>query len=434
MTLKEEYAATLRFLYEELPMYQREGKTAFKNDLSNIIAFCQALAQPQEKFPSIHLAGTNGKGSTAHLISAVLQAKGYKVGLYTSPHYRDFRERIKLNGEYIDQASVIDFVNKHRALFAKLQPSFFEVTVAMAFDYFAQEKVDFAVIETGLGGRLDSTNVIQPILSVITNISLDHQHILGDTLPLIAKEKAGIIKAGVPVIIGERQAETTVVFTTTAAEKQAELIFASDELTVECLTEDLTHSHYKIQQGQQVLFSSLAVNLHGPFQAKNLCTALRTIIAFEKWQGAVDLDLEAVEAGLKNLKTRTNYIGRWQVLQNQPRIVADSAHNEAGLAIAMKKLADLPYQQLHIVMGMVNDKSIAALLRHFPRSAQYYFAKAALPRALAAASLQEQAAAFGLQGKAYPSVKEALEEAKLRAGVRDFIYVGGSSFVVGEVI
>ncbi len=434
MTLKEKYAASLRFLYDELPMYQRVGKTAFKNDLSNIIAFCQELGQPQEKFPSIHLAGTNGKGSTAHLISAVLQAKGYTVGLYTSPHYRDFRERIKLNGQYIDQASVIDFVAKHQALFARLQPSFFEATVAMAFDYFAQQQVDFAVIETGLGGRLDATNVIRPLLSVITNISLDHQHILGDTLPLIAKEKAGIIKEGIPVIIGERQAATTAVFTATAADKQAELIFASDALTATLLREDATHSYYKIQQGEQVLFPALAVNLHGPFQAQNLCTALQTIITFESLQGATKLDLQQIETGFANLKTLTSYIGRWQVLQNQPRIVADSAHNEAGLAIAMKKLADLPYKQLHIVMGMVNDKSIAALLQHFPSSAQYYFAKADLPRALAATSLQEQAAAFGLQGQSYPSVKEALAAAKRQAGVHDFIYVGGSSFVVGEVI
>jgi dihydrofolate synthase/folylpolyglutamate synthase len=362
------YKNTLDYLYTQLPMYQRVGQAAFKKDLTNITKLCDALDNPQQKFPTIHIAGTNGKGSTAHLIASVLQARGLKIGLYTSPHYRDFRERIKINGEYITETGVIDFVEKNRTNFEKIQPSFFEITVALAFDYFEKEKVDFAIIETGLGGRLDSTNIIQPILSVITNISFDHQQFLGDTLPAIAGEKAGIIKAKTPVVIGEKQSETMAVFMKKATEMDAPIYFAADNLKADLLRKRFDGQFFEIREGRKLLFPKIKLNLIGNFQGKNMLTALQAILLFDKIQQTPEKkSLTSIKNGFAKVKSLTNFIGRWEVLGSYPTILCDSAHNEAGLTLAMQEVQAMSFQKLHIVMGVVNDKDIGKVFKIFPK-------------------------------------------------------------------
>ncbi|MEM8906950.1 MAG: Mur ligase family protein [Bacteroidota bacterium] len=428
------YRSTLDYLYHQLPMFQRMGAAAFKKNLDNIIALCAALEQPQNRFPSIHIAGTNGKGSTAHLLSAVLQAKGLKVGLYTSPHYRDFRERIKINGQYIGRRAVVRFVEQHRPLFERIQPSFFEITVAMAFDYFARQRVDIGVIETGLGGRLDSTNILQPLLSVITNISYDHQQFLGDTLPAIAGEKAGIIKAKTPVVVGEEQAATKAVFEEKARSVQAPIHFASRRYQVELLRSNTEHSIFQVKRAEALYLDQLVVELHGAYQQKNIATALMALECIAALPGFETWSEDSIRQGWAQLKASTNFKGRWQYLSHAPRILADSAHNEAGLRMAMNALQKLEYEQLHLVLSVVNDKSIEKVLPLFPKNAVYYFAKADIPRGLAAAILQEKAAAFQLHGRTYASVKNALRAAKRRARPEDLIYVGGSTFTVAEVV
>ena len=428
------YTETLDYLYHQLPMFQRVGAAAFKKNLDNIKALCKHLGQPQKQFPSIHLAGTNGKGSTAHLISSVLQAKGLKVGLYTSPHYRDFRERIKINGEYIPKHEVIHFVKEHRAAFEKIQPSFFEITVAMAFQYFAQQEVDVAIIETGLGGRLDSTNVIVPLLSIITNISFDHQQFLGNTLVKIAGEKAGIIKKGVPVIIGEEQKACKKVFQERAKKKAAKLYFASRYYQLHLLDKTEDKSIYQVTRRKETYFDHLEVEIHGAYQEKNIATALMAVERLQQMKLFADLTADHVRAGFKNLKARTNFKGRWQYISHAPRILADSAHNKAGLELAVEALRDLEYDQLHFVLGTVNDKDIDQILTLLPKEAIYYFAKANIPRGLAPEVLQEKGAQAKLHGRTYSSVRNALKAAKRRAKPQDLIYVGGSIFVVAEVI
>ncbi len=429
--IDQNFRAALDFLYTQLPMFQRVGKTAFKKDLTNIRKLCKALGNPHKSLKAIHIAGTNGKGSTAHLIASIFQAKGYKTGVYTSPHYKDFRERIKINGTLCTKSFVIDFVQKNRAVFASIQPSFFEITVAMAFEYFRKERVDIAIIETGLGGRLDSTNVIRPVLSVITNISFDHQQFLGNTLPLIAKEKAGIIKKNVPVVIGEEQKEVKFVFKTVAEKKNAPISFASRTFRLNLLKEDLEYSYYDVYKNEKLHFKKLKVNLHGTFQHKNIATTLKTLDALPPTFSFSEKD---IRKGLEQLKSLTYYLGRWQILAQKPLTICDSAHNEAGLKMIKRSLDKISREKLHFIFGTVNDKDTDMMLSLLPKDARYYFAKADIPRGLDAKVLMVKAKTKGLKGRAYTSVANALKAARRAASENDLIFVGGSIFVVAEVL
>lgn len=427
------YSETLSFLYEQLPMYQRVGNTAFKKDLTNIKALLEVLDHPEKKFASIHVGGTNGKGSVTHLLGAALQAGGFKVGLYTSPHFKDFRERIKINGSYVPRKFVVDFVARIQPALETIRPSFFEITVAMAFTYFAEQQVDMAIVEVGLGGRLDSTNVLSPELAVITNISLDHQQFLGDTLPEIASEKAGIIKAGIPVVVGETQRATAPVFRKKAHEQNAPLIFADQLFQAKKLRQNLTHTYFQLLRQHHLYSGELAVNLHGDYQQLNVQTALAALEVWQQHQPQRFLPFDAIQKGWSELCALTRFQGRWQLLSEQPRVLVDSAHNEGGLRAIIEQLQKMP-GQLHIVMGVVNDKKLDQVLPLFPKSAKYYFAKAAIPRGLPAEELQKSAAEFNLKGRTYITVANALKAAKRAAAATDTIFVGGSIFTVAEVI
>ncbi len=427
------YSETLNFLFEQLPMFQRIGSAAFKKDLTNIRELLAVLGNPETKFASIHVGGTNGKGSVTHLLGAALQAGGFKTGLYTSPHFKDFRERIKVNGQYVSRKFVVDFVARIQPELSRISPSFFEITVAMAFQYFAEQKVDIAIVEVGLGGRLDSTNVLLPELAVITNISFDHQQFLGDTLPEIAGEKAGIIKAGIPVVIGETQQATAQVFRTKAKEVGAPLVFADQLFQVKKTKQDLSHSYYDVRRQQQPYTNELVINLHGAYQQKNIQTALAALEVWQIHQAERFLPFSAIQEGWANLRQLTRFQGRWQVLSEQPRVLVDSAHNEGGLLAIMDQLSASP-GQLHIVIGVVNDKKLDQVLPLFPKTAKYYFAKADIPRGLPAQDLQQTAALFDLKGRTYTSVKNALKAAKRAAAKEDTIFVGGSIFTVAEVL
>lgn len=396
-------------MFAQLPMYQRQGKAAYKADLSNIVLLAKHLGHPENAFKSIHVAGTNGKGSTSHMLASVLQEEGYKVGLYTSPHLKDFRERIKINGEMISKRSVSGFVRKHRAFFEANKLSFFEMTVGLAFDHFRKEKVDIAVIEVGLGGRLDSTNIVTPEVSVITNIGLDHTQFLGITLAEIAIEKAGIIKPKVPVIIGETLAETKPLFARIAKEHEASLIMAEDEM-VPLYPSDLKGNYQKLNQRTAVV-------------------AIR-VLRERGW----DISEANIEKGLSNVVVNTGLLGRWQLLQEQPKVVCDTAHNKEGLTQTLKQLEESSFDQLHVVLGMVSDKNLEQLLPLFPKSAIYYFCEPKIERALSVDVLEEKAKEFGLLGKRFPSVKQAYKTALENASPNDLIYVGGSTFVVAEVL
>ncbi len=434
MSTKAKYQQTLQYLFSQLPMFQRQGPVAFKKDLKNIIRLSEILGHPEKAFRSIHIAGTNGKGSTSHIIAAMLQAHGFKVGLYTSPHYRDYRERVKVDGLLIPKEEVVEFVEKYKELFAEVMPSFFEWSVALAFYYFKKEKVDFAVIETGLGGRLDSTNILKPLLSVITNISFDHTKFLGDTLEKIAGEKAGIIKPDTPVVIGEKQIETTPVFERVSKENRAPISYASDRWKGDFVEEGLDFSVYNVYKDEKLVYPNLQVNLSGAYQLRNLITALEAIHQFDFHFNDFSLDEFMLRKGLKDLRFLTRFIGRWQLLGRSPAIICDSAHNPGGMALAMEQLNKIPHEQLHIVLGMVNDKEPEQLLVFLPKNARYYFAKPNIPRGLDAKELKEQAKAFNLIGRAYVSVKNALKAAKENAYPNDLIYVGGSTFVVAEIV
>jgi dihydrofolate synthase/folylpolyglutamate synthase len=412
-------------------MFQRIGSIAFRADLTNILNLLAGLQMEVNKFPTIHIAGTNGKGSTAHLIAAMLTAQGYKTGLYISPHYVDFRERIRINGQLVSKQFVIEFTEKVKPLLDEINPSFFEITWVMALAWFEKSKVDVAVIETGLGGRLDSTNVITPVLSVITNIGMDHTAFLGDTLPQIASEKAGIIKPGVPVVIGEKQEDTTPVFNHFAEKNKAPIYFADQLLKINYLESDLNYTTYKVQRNNEILFDALKINLAGEYQLKNVRTAL---CAIDILNTHFPVKKESIVQGLLHLKKLTRFMGRWQKLGEDPLIIADSAHNTEGLTLAMNQLKELPATALHLVIGVVADKDIAGMLSLLPKYATYYFARPDLPRGLDASKLKEQAGAIGLKGRAYSSVKNALKAAKRKAAPSDVIYVGGSTFVVAEVI
>lgn len=426
------YKKALEYMYAQLPMFQRQGPSAYKKDLTNTIALCEKAGNPQDQVKTIHIAGTNGKGTTTHIIAAGLQAQGYKVGVYTSPHYKDFRERIKINGNYISSKYILKFINTYKNDLEEIKPSFFEMTVALAFLYFKDQNVDYAIIETGLGGRLDSTNVILPMLSVITNISFDHQNMLGDTLEAIASEKAGIIKSNIPVIIGERQSDVENVFVHKASTMQSPILFAEDYLTISLKNSDAQgFKTYDINVDGKPWISNLTTDLCGPFQEKNIITAFYALSFLSK---TINIDTTKIIDFSPTLKSQTKYMGRWQIIDNKPLIIADSAHNEGGLKIILAELANLQYEKLHIVLGFVNDKDVSKVLDIFPKNATYYFAKANIPRGLDAKSLLETAKLRGLKGKAYISVRKALSAAKSVASTHDLIYVGGSIFVVAEVI
>jgi dihydrofolate synthase / folylpolyglutamate synthase len=428
------YQQTLDFLFSQLPMYQRDGAAALKPNLNNITTLCDALGNPEQKFRSIHIAGTNGKGSVSHMLASVLQNAGYKVGLYTSPHLKDFRERIKINGEVIPENEVVLFVEKHKELFSTLKPSFFEMTVSMAFDYFATQQVDIAVIETGLGGRLDATNIIKPILSVITNISSDHTYFLGTELSSIATEKAGIIKTNTPVVIGESHTETKNVFMDTAHKKNAPILFADEIYQAKNITHSTTQALLKLDifTGKTLVYKDVQCDLLGLYQQKNGATVLAAISLLQ--QLAFTISVAHIYNGLQTTVATTGLLGRWQILSNNPLTIADIGHNEDGIKEVCKQLALTPHTHLHFVLGVVNDKDLANMLINLPKTAIYYFCKANISRGLNAKELQQQALTFNLKGNIYQSVNEAIADAKRQAKTDDLIFIGGSAFVVAEAI
>lgn len=427
------YQETLDYLFNALPMFQRVGASAYKADLTNTIALCTHLGNPQKQFKSIHVAGTNGKGSTSHSLASVFQAAGYKTGLYTSPHLKSFTERIRVNGEEINKDDVVEFVAIHKDFLDQLQPSFFEMTVGLAFWYFAKEAVDIAIIEVGMGGRLDSTNVISPELCVITNIGFDHTQFLGDTLPLIAGEKAGVIKQGVPVVISHTQQEIQSVFLQKAVDMQANLVFAEQQWEVTRIqNSDQEASQLAKYQakGSSDTFE-LEFGLRGDYQRYNLPGILEAVQQMRK-QGW-NLTKEALQLGLANVSEQTGLKGRWQILQTQPLTIADTGHNEAGILEVVNQLKKYPYSQLWMVIGMVNDKDISKVLDLLPKDATYIFCQASIPRAMDADILASKALEKGLMGQVIPKVTDAIEFARKNAGADDLIFIGGSTFVVAEI-
>ncbi|TYA58227.1 bifunctional folylpolyglutamate synthase/dihydrofolate synthase [Formosa maritima] len=403
------YQDTVNWMFSRLPMYQRQGKSAYKADLKNTLLLAEHLKNPQNKIKTIHVAGTNGKGSTSHMLASIFQEAGYKVGLFTSPHLKDFRERIKINGKVVSKSFVIGFVKSNRAFLESQNLSFFEMTSGMAFDYFAKQKVDIAIIEVGLGGRLDSTNIITPEVSVITNIGLDHTQFLGNTLKAIALEKAGIIKPNVPVIIGETQEETTNGFIDIAKKNHSEIYFA----------DTLIHGVFPC-------------DLKGLYQQKNIKTVLQTIQVLNST--SFSISEKQIKNGLLHVVKNTGLQGRWQILQEQPKVICDTAHNREGLNYIVKQLEEEAYSHMHIVFGVVNDKDLSSILHVLPKKATYYFCKPDVPRGMEVGLLQKEFLNAGYTGSSYMSVNEALIAAKKNASERDLIYVGGSTFVVAEII
>jgi dihydrofolate synthase / folylpolyglutamate synthase len=429
------YSKALEYLYTQLPMFQRTGPAAYKHSLGNTLQLDEMYGHPHRQFKSIHVAGTNGKGSVSHMLAAILQSAGYRTGLYTSPHLKDFRERIRVNGVMVPESYVASWTDdfQERNLEQGIEPSFFELTVAMAFDYFAQEKVDIAVVEVGLGGRLDSTNIITPVVGVITNISYDHMSLLGDTLPLIAAEKAGIIKPGVPVVIGQRQAETEDVFVRKASAVEAPLYFASDAFSAEYGMLDREGNQiFNFRKNEALLFPSLKLDLPGIYQRLNVPPVLKTveILRAAGWE----IPDEALYKGLAAVKELTGLMGRWQVLGANPRIVCDTGHNEDGIRQVVTQIRQTPFRKLHIVLGVVADKDPDKVLALLPPEAVYYFCRADIPRAMDPVILKGKAAEAGLTGDVYGSVLAAYDAARAAAGTDDFIFVGGSTFVVAEIL
>lgn len=426
------YKQTLDYLFEQLPMFHRIGAAAYKANLDNIVALDKLLKHPHKNFKTIHVGGTNGKGSTSNLLAAVLQSAGYKTGLFTSPHLKDFRERIRVNGKMISENHVASFVTKHITDFNKIKPSFFEWTVALAFDYFRKQKVDIAVIEVGLGGRLDSTNIISPILSVITNISYDHMNLLGDTLEKIAGEKAGIIKKNIPVIIGETQKGTDGVFKLKAKEKNAKIYFADKNFSVK-LKENLTDSMtVKVYRKKKLIEQSFNTKLAGEYQLKNFQTVFMAVEILRKQK--IKIPNYAVRDGFENVNKLTGFAGRWQVLSKQPLAIADTGHNFDGIKQVFHQIENLKKNVVHIVFGVVADKELDNILTLLPPKANYYFCAAKIPRAMNVNDLKDRAQKHGLNGLAFTSVQKAFKAAKQNALPDDLIFIGGSTFTVAEIL
>ena len=429
------YSETLDYLFSRLPMYQRVGPAAYKNNLDTTLRLDSFYGNPHRHFKTIHIGGTNGKGSVAHMLAAIMQSAGYKTGLYTSPHLKDFRERIRVDGKMIPENEVVNWVENYKANneLWKIEPSFFELTVAMAFDSFATEKVDIAIVEVGLGGRLDSTNIITPEVSVITNIGKDHTALLGNSIELIAKEKAGIIKKEIPVVVGTTQRETTPVFTEKASEQQAPLFFADQEFSVSYAMNDFEGNQLlAVKKNGKQIYPQLKLDLKGTYQQKNLPAVLKTIELMQEkgWKITSENIVEALAATAQ----LTGLLGRWHVIGANPRIICDTAHNADGIKEIVGQIEATPFKQLHIVFGMVNDKDPENILKFLPRQANYYFSKASIPRALDENELAIKAAKFGLKGKVFSEVQAAFSTAKTNAGKDDFIFVGGSTFVVSEIL
>ncbi|MGD1945065.1 MAG: bifunctional folylpolyglutamate synthase/dihydrofolate synthase [Croceivirga sp.] len=401
------YSQTLDWLFAQLPMYQQKGASAYKGKLDNILALSEYLGYPEQKFKSIHVAGTNGKGSSSHMLASILQEAGYKTGLYTSPHLKDFRERIKINGKKVGKPFVVDFIEENKVFFECNQLSFFEMTVGMAFQYFADHQVDIAIVEVGLGGRLDSTNIIKPEVSLITNIGYDHMDILGNTLEKIAMEKAGIIKRNVPVIISERQPETEMIFKLIAHQRAASITF-SDMLEI---------PEYK-------------TDLLGEYQKKNSRGVIACLQALKGFQVKED----HIKKGLNSVVLNTGLLGRWQIIRTKPKVICDTAHNKEGLGIVLRQLKKQQYKELHLVLGFVNDKNVSELLSLFPKKGKYYFVRPRVPRGMDTSKLKKLAKENGLTGKKYDTVKKGLDKAISKATSQDLIYVGGSTFVVAELV
>jgi dihydrofolate synthase / folylpolyglutamate synthase len=429
------YRQTLDYLFQQLPMFHRIGAAAYRADLNNTLSICSLLGNPESKFRSLHIAGTNGKGSTSHYLASILQEANYKTGLFTSPHLKDFRERIRVNGKMIPKSFVTEFVSKHRREFEKIKPSFFEWTFGLASRYFALQEIDIAIIETGLGGRLDSTNVIQPELSIITNIGFDHMQFLGDSLEKIAIEKAGIIKRNVPVVIGETQPMLSELFIACADRNRSAISFADQEWIIR---------NHLITTGRQPLLKACLDDLSGGrtitvlspltggYQLKNLITVLQSV----KQLGSAGFSIsdEQCKRGIRNVIRNTSLLGRWQVLAQKPLTIADIGHNKDGIAEIVRQIGNTRFYRLHFVLGVVHDKDIAAMLEQLPSGATYYFCRADIPRGLDAEELMRIASGFGLKGNVFASVKEAYSAARMAANEADLIFIGGSAFVVAEVL
>ncbi|MCW3127972.1 MAG: Bifunctional protein FolC [Bacteroidetes bacterium] len=420
------YKEAVEYLLEQLPMFQRIGAAAYRADLGNITALSEILEHPERATKFIHIAGTNGKGSVTHIIASILQAQGYKVGVFTSPHYKDYRERIKINGKLISRPFITKFVTENKKKFVSVNASFFEITTAMAFEYFKEKKVDYAIIEVGMGGRLDSTNIITPLLSVITNISFDHTQFLGDTLPLIAAEKAGIMKPQVPVVIGETHPETREVFIKQATKQHSPMTFADKEIKLSSFKSDIKGISFVLDKKQ---YSS---DLSGEYQRKNITTAIEAIGKLQSLGEGISAN--AIKKGLKQIKSSTYFIGRWMVMGKKPQVIFDSAHNEGGIRELTAQLKKMSFKNLHFVYGTVGDKDITKILSLLPKKAVYYFCKPNIPRGKDVNELYTEAIAQKLKGGTYPSVTKAYRTALANAGKDDLVLVSGSIFVVAEVL
>lgn len=426
------YQETIDYLFSFLPMFQRIGAAAYKADLGNTIALMEALGNPQNSFRSIHVAGTNGKGSTSHMIASILTQKGLKVGLHTSPHLRDFRERIRIDGVLVEEEWVIGFVERYKKDIEKIKPSFFEVAVGMAFKYFEEEKVDIAVIEVGMGGRLDSTNIISPLLSIITNISLDHTAFLGRDLASIAGEKAGIIKESTPVVIGQYLDETKEVFSSKAREMNAPIIFSQEIYSMENPRHKDTKLILDVYKSGKLKYKDFTSTLTGNYQIKNIATMLTAIDELNNL--GFDLSEKIIRGGIENLPTNAPLMGRWQKLGEKPLIIADTGHNEDGLKYIIEQITQTPYENLHFVLGMVDDKDVDKVLSMLPKHANYYLCKADIPRGLSVDILEEKVKAHNFHYSKHSSVSSAFQVAKAQAKENDLIFVGGSTFTVAECV
>ncbi len=426
------YEDAIDYIFSKLPMFSRVGPVALKYNLDNIQNLCSALGNPHEKLKMIHVAGTNGKGTSSHIIASIFQESGYKTGLYTSPHYKDFRERIKVNGNLITKTYLRDFIIKNTEIIEKYQPSYFELSVALAFSYFESQNVDIAIIEVGLGGRLDSTNIINPLLSIITNISFDHVNVLGDTIEKIAFEKAGIIKRNIPVVIGVRNDKTKEIFNSKAEEVSAPIYFSQELVKTKMIKENIFHSTIEttIDDRKYLIKSSL----NGPFAEENLKTALAAIKIFIKYYNSYfKISDQQIIRGINRLKSNTKYFGRWRVLGHTPLIIADGAHNEDAIEKTLKYIRQLKFKKLHIIIGLVDDKAWEKVFTYLPHSAKYYFTEANIPRAMKADKLKNIGQSFKLSGEAFPNIKTALEEAKRNAENEDIILIFGSIYLVAEL-